>query len=262
MQSQTGSYIGSIARELLTANRNYYVSPSGSNSNDGLSAGTAFQTIQKAIDVAAGLDASIYQVTINPASGTYAENIEIKNPLGSKPLEIVGNISSPASVIISSATGNAISAVNYNNLRIRGVKIIGANGALAATNFSKIEFDSLDFGASAIHLISAQNSSITATGNYSISGGGTAHCYFISGGVITLNSRTVTITGTPNFTTAFAWSDRGFGNLDAFGMTFIGSATGKKYDIKLNSVIFVNGANTSYLPGSAGGTNITGSQYA
>jgi hypothetical protein len=251
----------STTRELLAANRNYYVSPSGNNSNDGLSVGTAFQTIQKAIDVAAGLDASIYQVTINVGNSTYSENIEVKNPIGSKPLEIIGNISTPASVVITSTAGNTVSATNYNNLRLRGVKITAANAALLATSFSKIEFEAVDFGASAIHMIATQNSSITATGNYSISGGGTAHCYFISSGIITTNSRTVTITGTPNFSVAFAWSDRGFGNLDAFGMTFVGAATGKRYDIKLNSVIFTNGAGINYLPGNAAGTNTNGAEY-
>lgn len=42
-QLTSSGFVG--IREKLTANRTYYVSNSGSNSNDGLSSGTPFQTI-------------------------------------------------------------------------------------------------------------------------------------------------------------------------------------------------------------------------
>ncbi|TKT73671.1 DUF2793 domain-containing protein [Afipia massiliensis] len=66
-------------REVLTANRTYYVRTDGSNSNDGLSnaSGGAFLTLQKAIDIVAALDLSIYNVTIQVGSGTYTSGAAV-----------------------------------------------------------------------------------------------------------------------------------------------------------------------------------------
>jgi hypothetical protein len=45
------------------------------------------------------------------------------------------------------------------------------------------------------------------------------------------------------------------------GNTFSGSATGKRYAIDTNAVVFVGGAGATYLPGDVTGTVATGAQY-
>ena len=83
--SSTGAITGSnlsgtntgdqTVREVLTANRTYYVRIDGSDSNTGTvnSAGGAFRSIQKAVDTAASIDISIYDVTINVGANLAAK---------------------------------------------------------------------------------------------------------------------------------------------------------------------------------------------
>ena len=72
-QGRTNLGILGVPREVLTANRTYYVRTDGSDSNDGLAntAGGAFLTIQKAINIVSALDIGTYTVTMQVGAGTY-----------------------------------------------------------------------------------------------------------------------------------------------------------------------------------------------
>src|SRR5471030_2501257 len=62
-----------LGRILLTANATFFVSPTGNDSNNGLTTGTAFLTIQGAINaLASGYDLCGFAVTVSVAAGTYA----------------------------------------------------------------------------------------------------------------------------------------------------------------------------------------------
>ena len=91
-------------RELLTATRTYFVNAStGNDNNTGLSSGDAFATIQKAVDSTAELDRGTYEVTISVADGTYAA-VVLKQCLGSAPVNIIGNLTNPEDVHITTST--------------------------------------------------------------------------------------------------------------------------------------------------------------
>lgn len=78
--------------------------------------------------------------------------------------------------------------------------------------------------------------------------------------MVRVTSRTITLTGTPAFSTAFAQADQ-VGNILMNGDTFTGSATGKRYNAVMNGVIQTGAGGANALPGSVAGTTATGGQY-
>lgn len=107
-------------REVLTANRTYYVSLTGNDSNNGLTTGTPFLTIQHTIDIVASLDMSIFSITIDlwlaTGIGTivYDEQIVLKDPVGAGNVTITGNTSDVTSVTLftSAASSSTTSIIN------------------------------------------------------------------------------------------------------------------------------------------------------
>ena len=253
------------ARERLTAARTYYVRTDGSDSNTGLAntAGVAFLTIQKAINAVTGLDIATYSVTIQLADGTYSGATVVNGPwLGSGTVTIQGNAATPANVLLTSS-GATITASNGAAITLTGFKVTSTgNFNLLANSGAKISFSNLNIGACVAHQVRANTgASITCTGNYTISGGAWAHLVALESGAIFVQAKTVTISGTPAFSVGFC--DLNFcGFIEANGNTFSGSATGKRYSVATNSVLYVAGAATTYLPGDTAGTTATGGQYA
>jgi hypothetical protein len=252
-------------REVLTANRTYFVRTDGNDNNTGLvdSSGGAFRNIQKGIDVAASLDISIYTVTIRVGAGTWAEDIILKRPLGAGDCILEGDTTTPSNVIL---TGNGSHAVTFDQpgvWLVRGFRPAatgtGAVGAgIRAGRYSIIRLSNMSFGACAGSHVFADGGGIEFLTNYTVAGGSTGggHWQAHQDGLVRASSRTVTITGTPAFAAGWAWTDRGLGTIEAFGMTFSGSATGRRFNIGLNSIIFTNGTTPStYLPGNTTGTN-------
>lgn len=254
-------------REPLSANRTYYVRTDGSDNNLGLvnSAGGAFLTIQKAIDVVAGkLDIGTYTVTIQVVDGTYTTPIVITGPwVGSGTVIIKGNTSTPANVLISITSADAITVQDGGRITLQDFEIrtTTAGHGILAQRGASVLFSNLRFGAIVSHQLRAiGGSSITATGNYSITGGAAVHYASVTNSVITVSSKTVTLVGTPAFSAEFALGGTG-GILVLTSITFSGSATGLRYYITSNSVCSTAGGGANYLPGSVAGIVETGGQY-
>ena len=256
-----------VSREVLRANRTYYVRTDGSDSNTGLAntSGGAFLTIQKAIDAVSSLYIGIFDVTIQVADGTYNQQLTLKPIVGAGTIYITGNISTPANATITSPAFPTIASYTQSLYDIKGftitctdavykICISSENGSI---KFGNIIFPLLSVGG---YHLSANGASakIEASANYTISGGADIHVIASSGAFVTARGRTITLSGSPNFAASFVYATV-TGMIDFVSNTYSGSATGKRYDARLNGVIFTNGAT---LSGSIAGTTATGGQYA
>lgn len=262
------SFVTALIREKLTANRTYYVRTDGSDSNTGLAdtAGGAFLTIQKAIDVVAALDISIYDVTIQVRDGTWTVQANIAGPwVGRGTVTLLGNTSTPANCILNVTNGRCVNADGGGKITVSGFEfrtttsgdclVVGSPGSQITIGAA------CRFGASAGAHINAFAGYVLGRSNYSIVGSSVYHYLASTGGIVDVQGVTITLTGTPAFSGAFALTSQLAMVLAGFN-TFSGAATGTRYSASTNSVIGVNGGGATYLPGNVGGATATGGQYA
>jgi hypothetical protein len=259
------SGITPLVREKLTASRIYYVRTDGNDSNSGLvnSSAGAFLTIQKAIDVASAFDLNNNTITIQVGNGTYTGNITCKGFVGGGLILVRGDPSTPSNVVLTAAGGGIVTMLDvavlyqFTGFRVQGSSAIGfiANGTGC-----KIIADHIEYGA-LIYAAYAYFGGNVDIGVCSIVGSMNAFALSIGQARLTVQvGITITLVGTPNFSAQFVQADR-LSFLQIYGVTFSGSATGKRYTVDGNSEIFVNGAGVSYLPGNAAGTAINGGLY-
>lgn len=258
-------------RELLVAARTYYVLTTGSDSNTGLvnTAGGAFLTIQKAYNVITQtLDLGGQNVTIQVGDGTYTAGLSASGQwTGGGSVFVTGNTGSPSSCVISVTGGQCfnISTTLPSPLTIQGFKVqtTTSGSGIYCTHVGTVYYGSMDFGTMAsgyshIYAVGA-STSVTCLGNYNITGGAYAHWQTTNGAIIAVVSKTITITGTPAFN-LFAYASR-LSEMEVYANTYSGSATGQRYQVDHNSVIFTNAAGATALPGSTAGSANAGGQY-
>ncbi|WP_378943798.1 DUF2793 domain-containing protein [Mesorhizobium sp. ANAO-SY3R2] len=249
-------------RELLTANRTYYVRTDGSDANNGLSntSGGAFLTIAKALAVTAALDGATYNVTVQVGPGTWTVPIVLPQFIGSGTWTLQGDPATPSNVTLN-VTGICLTASAINSTwRVSGFKLQATQHGIYVDANSTLRYASIEFGGcTTSHINVANRGSAIAYGNTTISGGALIHWYLSGGSFVIDAGKTITIVGTPAFANFVQCDGASVAMVNQ--NTFVGSATGKRYSAITNSVINVNGAGAAYLPGDVAGTTATGGQY-
>lgn len=267
-------------REKLTAARTYYVRPDGDDDNTGLTntTGGAFLTIQAAIDAAYSLNlADAYAVTIQLADGTYTGGAYItglpngtQNDLVGAPIIIRGNASSPENVIISTTSAHCLYAADGAKVQIRDVELrtTTSGNCIYAFNNATVFYGNVRFGACAGSHKQAFNGSILYNGHnaaggvdFAVVGSAVSHEHITTGSVSQVLNATVTVSGTPAFSSYFVGVSFGFADWST-GVTISGSATGPRYTVLRNGVIKTPASTgETFFPGNSAGIATTGGKY-
>lgn len=250
----------------LNANLNLYVSTTGSDSNNGLTSGTAFLTIQKAINTCYQYNLNGYTITINVALGTYTGAISVIAPfIGDGSVILLGNTTTPTNYILSTSSTTITVKNSGSILNIEGFEITTSvgNGIYATRGGQVNVIGNMNYGACAgFQNVADDGGKIYLSTNYTISGNALGHYVLNDAGanIVITGSPTVTLSGTPAFTNFVSGS--GASTLNAIGITFSGSATGQRFNISQNTVVNTGtSGNLTYFPGSTAGTYTQGAQY-
>jgi microcystin-dependent protein len=246
-------------RIAVTADQTFYVRTDGNDANDGLTntAGGAFLTIQKAFDVLATLDGHGFNAVVQLGDGTYAGSVVTKPCVGFAKITLQGNVATPSNVVITSS-GTTFAHNNPSfDMVVKDLSITSSGlTGLQSSNNAYVAIDNIISGATAAggqQLSVFNNARISPIGNYKISAGSGTHINLASGGLISGNSKTVTLTGTPAFSVSFIYLSA-CGISQMHGFTYSGSATGKRYNVLSNAVCSTNGGGANYFPGDVAGT--------
>ncbi|MEL7096044.1 MAG: DUF2793 domain-containing protein [Pseudomonadota bacterium] len=252
-------------RKVKTGPTSYFVDPAlGNDNNDGLSAGAgAFATLSHAVDVAQKIDAGGNGVTIHLADGNYASSaaVAFDHALpGASFLLIEGNLTNPEQVNLTAP--EEVFDISSGSVILRGLSLgnsSGANPALRVSEQANLSIENIDFASAGAH-IRIENAQVHAVGDYSISGGASAHIHLSDGGRFISDGVNINVTGAPEFTSSFLRSETcSSARFSATG--FSGAATGVRYAVNSNGVIDTGGAGANFLPGDANGTTQSGGRY-
>ncbi|MBU9656053.1 beta strand repeat-containing protein [Burkholderia cenocepacia] len=258
------------ARVRLTQNTTFYVNATtGSDSNNGTTSTSAWATLQKAWNtIQSNYDVAGFTATVNVAAGSYAPVAGIGAVVGSISASSVQFVATGAATVTNTSGVACFYATGGAQFTYSGPWTLINNNSGASTAQSSgagsilIQGAGVTHGASAgSHLLANAYGQIQATGNYTVSGSSGSHLNAANAGALGINSGvTITLSGTPAFSTAFAQAN-GLSQINAGSVTFSGSATGSRYISQSNSMVNSNGGGASYFPGSTAGTTNTGGIY-
>lgn len=267
-RTQLAQALAILTRRRLTAPLTMYVSPTGSDNNNGLTPGTAFATIAHAYEfIRDRIDLNGFQSTIQLENGTYAGTSLGYQCNGPSPI-INGNAADASLVTINGVGQPAIQASANAHIQVQNLTLTASQGAsfgsgLRADTASVISFNNIRFGVCQSHFDAAPGgvliTSLVSGTTYSIVGGAQVH-FASSGGFMDCCNAQVTLVGIPNFSIAFCESVQ-LGLCNVWGNTYTGAATGARYAAASNAVIQTNNAGANYFPGNAAGTVGTGGLY-
>lgn len=244
-----------------------YVSPTGNNTNDGLTSFTAVATILKACQIIHDGYYTRYNqvITIQLADGTYTEAVELLAVSGDGIILIRGNSGNPANVLVTFGGGQTVlSFAMPCRYRLEHFTITNTSAGTVASVLSRqkayVEIgDGMIFGdntsSTSDHIIATDTGIVNIVGDYSIDGDCRYHYHAHYMGLIKANGITGTVTSSCSMTRFARAVVQGI--IESIGSTYVNrssvSTSAFNADISENSAINVTGGTTAnYFPGSGG----------
>lgn len=240
----------------------------GSDSNDGLGAGTqAFKTLQYAVTILENECDGNFAILLANGVHQVGSGVNCQKPiLGAAGYSIVGNTSSPSSVTLSATSGNVISVNNNAVVNLLGVTLTNSNGAcITCTSGGVVNVNAIVFGPApgGWHLYSVEGGIINVNGNYTVQSGANAtyHILCQANSFISYEPTTVTFQGPVTFAQFILcqWESTFWAQLASINFAGAANVTAQKYYVAYNGGVYSAG-NT--FPGNTAGTTVTGGQYA
>lgn len=256
-------------RIRLTTSMSFYVATNGSDSNNGLTSGAPWLTFAHAMAVITGqYDFGGQAVTLQAV----AAHAAFTTPLVINPWSGAGALifdGASGSITATAANAITINSPIPGRFTCQNVTLSCASTGdllnVTGSNGSVLIGSGVTFGSSTSttrHISAIDGGYIQAVAPYTISGGGVCHWFTRMGGRISVEGLPITLSGTPNFNNAFALALYESVML-VEGCAFSGSATGTRFNVAQNSLIYTGGAGPNYLPGNAAGiiSSSSGGQY-
>jgi hypothetical protein len=256
-------------REKLTADRTYYVRTDGNDSNTGLAdtAGGAFLTIQKAVDVVkSAIDTAGFTVTIQLQAATHTLGAQLKfESYNFGSLRIQGDSASPGSYIIALGADKNILISSATGVEFYGCKISsGVSLNMVYILDGSVAFSDCIFSPNGGDIVDADHKgnvdfydAITLEGNYgkfldlkNSSNAFLGWCSLVANGPSAIGNVFVELRRDSALI------------VDTTTVTVNGSVTGKRYDVTGASRAIVPSGSTTYFPGDVAGTTDASSIYA
>lgn len=232
----------------LTADLTLYVRTDGDDDNTGLvdSAGGAFQTIQKAVDFAYGLNCGGFKVTIRVGAGTYTAGFKLIGRLWNayddlrRPFQIIGDSDDPSNVELVVPSANAVElwdAVLY----LDGVSISTTTGGygMLVRFHSNLELGKIRIGDVAGEMIACQfNSTIDVGDDMDVAGDANSFCHITKNSLISFTNQTISFSKVGgNSFDVYVWGINN-GSVECDGCTLTGAIAAGRTTIHDRS--FVN----------------------
>lgn len=250
-------------RTSLTANTSYYVNASTGNDSNNGSIGSPWLTTSYAYSyIQNNIDAAGYTITVN-LTGTFSGAMTADGPVVgvNSPSNFIWQGTGGADVTTAVIANTAAVAIpwyirNGAKMTIQWMTVGSTNGyAIIAQQGAVVQVGNLKFTASIFCLDAISAGNIQAIGPLQIASG-TYQIFSLSedNGFSAINGVVVTLSSTPAFTGAFVYADQGSAQ-QWTGTTFVGSATGVRFNVSTGAGIDLGGGSLTFFPGDTAGVN-------